>query len=237
MKASLHWRSTNVVWALVSSSMMLGPRAFLVTTPTRQSGRRLASVGAAVAKRVLVPIADGSEEIETSCISDTLVRAGAAVTVASANADGSTAVTMSRGLKILADTHVRELDGKDWDLVAIPGGMPGAANLAASPELVAILKAQAERKKPLAAVCASPAVVLKPLGLLDDKPATCYPAPAFQEALGDGLLLGKDVVVSDNVVTSRGPGTSLNFALTLVETLYGPDKKTELANQMLVAAD
>ena len=183
-------------------------------------------------KQVLVPIADGSEEIETACISDTLVRAGAAVTVASANADGSKTVTMSRGLKILADAHVSEL-GTKWDLVAVPGGMPGASNLAASKDLTTILRTQADAAKPVAAVCASPAVVLQPLGLLEGKQATCYPAPAFQEAIQD-LDTSNDVVIAENIVTSRGPGTSLKFALSLVEQLYGPDKKALLAKQMLV---
>ena len=89
--------------------------------------RAAATTSAGAVKRVLVPIADGSEEIETSCITDTLVRAGAEVTVASVEA--TTTCTMSRGLKIVADALVTDVSGEDWDLVALPGGMPGAERL------------------------------------------------------------------------------------------------------------
>ncbi|KAJ8601344.1 hypothetical protein CTAYLR_009370 [Chrysophaeum taylorii] len=144
---------------------------------------------------------------------------------------------MSRGIKILADTHVDSLDvDSEWDLVAIPGGMPGASNLAASPAVQRIVKTQADATKPVAAVCASPAVVLEPLGVLAGKSATCYPALAFLDAVGDKAAPG-DVVVDGNLVTSRGPGTSLKFALALVDKLYGPEKARDLAEQMLVATD
>mmetsp|Transcript_15375 Transcript_15375/g.18870 ORF Transcript_15375/g.18870 Transcript_15375/m.18870 type:complete len:227 (+) Transcript_15375:24-704(+) len=195
-------------------------------------GRRSVRCFSTGAKRCLVPIADGSEEIETTCITDTLVRAGAQVVVASANADGSTTVTMSRGIKIATDVHIDAVEG-EWDLVAVPGGMPGASNLAASSKLTSILTAQAEKNKNLGAVCASPAIVLEPLGILQNKQATCYPAPKFIDAIGTKFTQG-DVVVDANIVTSRGPGTSLKFALALVEKLYGPEKSNELAKQMLV---
>ena len=119
--------------------------------------RAAATTSAGAQKRVLVPIADGSEEIETSCITDTLVRAGAEVTVASVEA--TTTCTMSRGLKIVADALVTDVSGDDWDLVALPGGMPGAERLRDSDALDAILRKQDARQAPLAAVCASPAVI------------------------------------------------------------------------------
>jgi len=108
---------------------------------TRTVLRAAASTGA-TQKRVLVPIADGSEEIETCCITDTLVRAGAEVTVASVEA--TTTCTMSRGLKIVADALVTDVSG-DWDLVALPGGMPGAERLRDSDALDAILRKQDAR--------------------------------------------------------------------------------------------
>ena len=187
------------------------------------------SSGGPSLKRVLVPIADGSEEIETSCITDTLVRAGAEVTVASVEA--TTTCTMSRGLKVVADALVTDVSG-DWDLVALPGGMPGAERLRDSDALDAILRKQDARQAPLAAVCASPAVILKSKGLIDGRQATCYPAPPFVEALGD---VSDGAVVRDgHITTSRGPGTSLKFALDLVDQLYGPEKAEELRVQMLV---
>ena len=191
--------------------------------------RAAATTSAGAVKRVLVPIADGSEEIETSCITDTLVRAGAEVTVASVEA--TTTCTMSRGLKIVADALVTDVSG-DWDLVALPGGMPGAERLRDSDALDAILRKQDARRAPLAAVCASPAVILKSKGLIDGRQATCYPAPPFVEALGD--VADGTVVRDGHITTSRGPGTSLKFALDLVDQLYGPEKAEELRAQMLV---
>ena len=210
--------------------------AVMLTLATRSSAlrsmalRAAATTSAGAVKRVLVPIADGSEEIETSCITDTLVRAGAEVTVASVEA--TTTCTMSRGLKIVADALVTDVSGDDWDLVALPGGMPGAERLRDSDALDAILRKQDARRAPLAAVCASPAVILKSKGLIDGRQATCYPAPPFVEALGD---VSDGAVVRDgHITTSRGPGTSLKFALDLVDQLYGPEKAEELRAQMLV---
>ena len=209
--------------------------AVMLTLATRSSAlrsmalRAAATTSAGAQKRVLVPIADGSEEIETSCITDTLVRAGAEVTVASVEA--TTTCTMSRGLKVVADALVTDVSGDDWDLVALPGGMPGAERLRDSDALDAILRKQDARRAPLAAVCASPAVILKSKGILRSQ-ATCYPAPPFVEALGD--IADGDVVRDGHITTSRGPGTSLKFALDLVDQLYGPEKAEELRAQMLV---
>ena len=207
----------------------------MLTLATRSAALRSMALRAAAStgatqKRVLVPIADGSEEIETACITDTLVRAGADVTVASVEA--TTTCTMSRGLKIVADALVTDLGNDEFDLVALPGGMPGAERLRDSDALDAILRKQDARRAPLAAVCASPAVILKSKGLIDGRQATCYPAPPFVEALGD---VSDGAVVRDgHITTSRGPGTSLKFALDLVDQLYGPEKAEELRAQMLV---
>ena len=209
--------------------------AVMLTLATRSSAlrsmalRAAATTSAGAQKRVLVPIADGSEEIETSCITDTLVRAGAEVTVASVEA--TTTCTMSRGLKIVADVLVTDLGNDEFDLVALPGGMPGAERLRDSDALDAILRKQDARQAPLAAVCASPAVILKSKGILRSR-ATCYPAPPFVEALGD--VADGAVVRDGHITTSRGPGTSLKFALDLVDQLYGPEKAEELRAQMLV---
>lgn len=219
---------------MIITARCLALRAPRIGALSAQRVRALSASAAGAAERqlsVLVPIATGSEEIELSCITDTLVRAGAAVTVASVEA--SNEVVMSRGLRILADANVADLSADDvWDLVALPGGMPGAERLRDSETLDAILRAQSDRGGRIGAVCASPAVVLAPKGLLGDR-ATCYPAPAFTAALAEKAAAG-DVVVCGAVTTSRGPGTSLRFALSLVESLYGEAKAAELAAQMLV---
>eukprot|EP00816_Leptocylindrus_hargravesii_P013099 CAMPEP_0196807264 /NCGR_PEP_ID=MMETSP1362-20130617/7225_1 /TAXON_ID=163516 /ORGANISM="Leptocylindrus danicus, Strain CCMP1856" /LENGTH=197 /DNA_ID=CAMNT_0042181105 /DNA_START=156 /DNA_END=749 /DNA_ORIENTATION=- len=191
--------------------------------------------------RVLVPIATGSEEIETTCITDTLTRFGAEVVIASVmpqSSEGAPLVCkMSRGIKFLADVHISECavgTGNDnWDLIALPGGMPGAEHLRDCPEIVDLLKKQKSANKFFAAVCASPAVVLASHNLIaSDAASTCYPAPPFREKL---LTVSEDsVVVTDNMITSQGPGTSLKFALVLGELLFGKEKADEIAKQMLV---
>ncbi len=178
--------------------------------------RMSSAMSAESKKRVLVPIADDSEEIETSCITDTLVRFGAEVVVASVKPDGELVCKMSRGLKICADVSIEDAANEEWDLIALPGGMPGASHLRDCESLVAMLKKQKEAKKLYAAVCASPAVVLQSQGLLGSK-ATCYPAPPFRSTMTDPS--DDKVVIQDGVVTSQGPGTSLLFAISLGEQL------------------
>ena len=129
--------------------------------------------------RVLVPIASGSEEIETSCITDTLTRFGAEVTVASCE-PGSTRCVMSRGLRVQAEVTIDEVAHVEFDLIALPGGMPGAETLRDCKTLTAMLRSQSPRL--VGAVCAAPAVILGTHGLLPDE-ATCYPAPHFREVI------------------------------------------------------
>jgi protein deglycase len=191
---------------------------------------RMSSTSGALPKRVLVPIGDGSEEIETTCITDTLTRFGAHVTVASVMPN-NLMCTMSRGIKIMADMSIDEASKVTWDLVALPGGMPGAEHLRDSPALIAILEKQKSEGKMYAAICASPAVVLVSNGLASEG-MTCYPAPAFRGVLTDPV--DDDVVVTNNLTTSKGPGTSLKFALELGEQMFGKDKADEIAAQMLV---
>ena len=120
-----------------------------------------------------------------------------------------------------------------WDLVALPGGMPGAEYLRDCDTLISLLKRRQLEKKMYAAVCASPAVVLAHHGLLPEGGgATCYPMDAFRSVLKQPS--DRDVVVQENVVTSQGPGTSLQFALTLGERLYGKEKANAVAEGMLV---
>jgi len=180
------------------------------------------------AKVVLVPIADGSEEIETTCITDTLVRAGAAVVIASVMEKKD--VTMARGLKVTAEKLIEECKEMEFDAIACPGGMPGAKHLSESTTLTDLLKKQVAASKWTAAVCASPAVVLATHGLLPAS-ATCFPAPALKEKVS-GWQDAK-VVVDGCVITSQGPGTSLQFALKIVEVLYSKDKADELAKALL----
>jgi 4-methyl-5(b-hydroxyethyl)-thiazole monophosphate biosynthesis len=203
-----------------------------------------------MSKKVLVPIADGVEEIETVCIIDVLRRAGASVTVASV--DGLQ-VTASRGVKLVADRLITGAPGTgapgtgasakgapvsdclnvNYDLIALPGGMPGAEHLRDSKELEMMLKRQQQEGRLYAAICASPAVVFQHHGLLNQRRATCHPAHVHQ--LEDTSAVESRVVVDGTCITSRGPGTALEFALKLVELLFGEPKAREIAQAMVVA--
>lgn len=134
----------------------------------------------------------------------------------------------------MADISIDDAVDQEWDLVALPGGMPGAEHLRDSKSLDAILKKQSsDDTKKYAAVCASPAVVLQSKGLLpSDGGSTCYPAPVFRDTLKDAS--DDSVVVQGNLVTSQGPGTSLKFALQLGEELFGKEKAEQIAKEMLV---
>ena len=182
-----------------------------------------------MSKKVLVPIADGSEEIEAVCIIDVLRRAGASVTVASV--DGLH-ITASRGVKIVADTMIANCVDTAYDLIALPGGMPGAEHLRDSLDLTGLLKRQHREGRFYAAICASPAVVLRHHGLLSSRHATCH--PAFSEQMENKNSLNFRVVVDGNCITSRGPGTALEFALKLVEILYGKEKAAEVGLPMVL---
>ncbi len=179
-------------------------------------------------KRALVPMADGTEEIEAVCIIDTLRRAGIEVTVASV---GGESITASRGVKILADTTMTEAAKGSYDLIALPGGMPGATHLARCQSLIDLLKQHKKAGRLLGAICAAPAVVLQTHGLLQGVRATCH--PAFQDRLDPDLLSKDPVVVDGAVITAQGPGVAVAFALTLVERLFDINKRKEIAAAMV----
>eukprot|EP00274_Cyanoptyche_gloeocystis_P004527 CAMPEP_0196652882 /NCGR_PEP_ID=MMETSP1086-20130531/2339_1 /TAXON_ID=77921 /ORGANISM="Cyanoptyche gloeocystis , Strain SAG4.97" /LENGTH=190 /DNA_ID=CAMNT_0041983701 /DNA_START=46 /DNA_END=618 /DNA_ORIENTATION=- len=183
-----------------------------------------------MSKKVLVPIADGSEEIEAIGIIDTLRRAGADVTVASVGTSRN--VTAARKTNLVADCLLSECTSSTFDAVLLPGGMPGAQHLHDCEPLIALLKHQAQSGRLYGAICASPAVVLQPHGLLDGKVATCH--PAFAAKLANASRVDQRVVVDGNCVTSRAPGTSLEFALKVIELLFSEDKAKEVAAPMLV---
>jgi len=182
-------------------------------------------------KNVLVPIADGTEEIEAVCIIDVLRRAGAEVTVASVEKELQ--ITASRGVKIVADARIEDCTDRVFDLIALPGGMPGAERLRDSAPLAALLQKQKEVGMPYAAICAAPAVALQPHGLLDGRKATAH--PGFVDRLADAAAAENRVVTDGTVVTSRAPGTAIEFALALVALLFGQEKVDEVAAPMLVA--
>ena len=179
-------------------------------------------------KNVLVPVAEGTEDLEAVAIVDVLRRADAKVTVASVT--GSRQVTFSRGMVITADTLLENCVNNTYDLVVLPGGIPGAENLRDSVDLVALLKRQREAGQLYGAICASPAVILDHHGLLEGRQATCH--PAFVEQLTNKDRAASRVVVDGNCITSQGAGTAVDFSLALVELLFGKEKRDEVAAGM-----
>ena len=182
-----------------------------------------------MSKKVLVAVADGIEELEAITIIDCLRRAGANLTVASVQ---NCEITTARKVKITADCLMADCKGEVYDLIVLPGGMPGAEHLRDSKELAEMLKKQKSSPRFYAAICASPAVVFEHHGLLADKKATCYPAMA--EKIKNRQALEQRLVVDGNCITSQGPGTALEFSLKLVEILFGSEKANQLAEAMLV---
>lgn len=181
-------------------------------------------------KSVLVPIGNGSEEMESVIVIDVLRRAGAKVTVASIEDD--IAVTCSRRVKLVADAKISDCASNKYDLIVLPGGMPGAERLRDNQVLTKMLSEQRARDNMYAAICASPAVVFQNHNLLDGKKATTH--PRFVDRLADKSAIEGRVVVDGNLTTSRGPGTAFEFALSLVKQLYGEEKMREVAGAMVM---
>ncbi len=182
-------------------------------------------------KTAVVILAEGFEEIEAIGPVDVLRRAGIRVTLAGVN---SQTVKSSRNIGVHAESLLKDI--KDLpDAVIVPGGMPGSANLAKSAEVKAFLTGMDSAKKIIAAICAAPATVLAPLGILNFKKATCY--PGCEEKFSDKVSYLKDrVVVDGNLITSQGPGTALEFALAIVRELIGEEMANKIREAMLIKA-
>ncbi len=171
---------------------------------------------------VLVPLAQGCEEIEAVTIIDILRRAN--ITVVSAGLD-ETPVRASRGTVLIADTTLDEALKQSYDMVVLPGGQPGTNNLQADARILALLNTMSLQNKYVTAICAAPSV-LAAAGLLDGKHATSFPGAlkAFPKVLQQAGAIVED----GKFITSRGPGTAMDFALTLVERLAGKTKRLEV---------
>ena len=180
-------------------------------------------------KKVLVPIATGIEEIETMCIVDVLRRSGANVTIASVDIPQ---VKAAHEVVFMADCLIEECKNKIYDLIVLPGGLPGAEYLRDSNTLKELLVEQKKANRLYGAICASPVFVLAHHKLVDDLVSTAYPTLLKKLPIPDKQNLS--VVVDKNCVTSKGPGTALVFALKLVELLYGEKRAEQIAQEMLV---
>jgi 4-methyl-5(b-hydroxyethyl)-thiazole monophosphate biosynthesis len=181
--------------------------------------------------RVLIPLANGCEELEAVTVIDLLRRAGIEVVTAGLT-DGP--VTASRGVVLIPDRSLDQVLDDDFDMIVLPGGLPGADHLDADPRIHALLQRMAEQERYTAAICAAPKVLLN-AGLLDGRRATAYPGVIDGLMTENSQLLADAVVTDGKVVTSRGPGTAMDFALTLIERLLGAAKREEVETPLMRA--
>ena len=189
-----------------------------------------------MAKKIIVLLAEGFEEVEAVTPIDYLRRAGIELTVASIGKNR--AVKGSHGIQINADATLDSLEeGKNlaaaaWDGVIVPGGLPGSENLAASAQTREFLSKMGEAGKLICSICAAPARVLAPLGLLQGKRFTCYPG---EEEKVTGALWSEDrVVIDGNIITSRGAGSAGEFACAVIDKLAGAGEGKKIAQKVLM---
>ncbi|MGE0370876.1 MAG: DJ-1 family glyoxalase III [Gammaproteobacteria bacterium] len=170
---------------------------------------------------VLVPLAQGCEELEAVTIIDLLRRAG--VEVVTAGLDDRP-VRASRGTRLLPDTTLDEAGQRDYDMIVLPGGLPGADHLRDDARIIALLQRMAAAGKYTAAICAAPKV-LAAAGLLDGRRATAYPGTLDGLTVPRLQAVDEPVVRDGRIITSRGPGTAMDFALQLIEILAGREAR------------
>ena len=174
-------------------------------------------------KKAVVFFADGFEEVEALTVCDALMRAG--VKVVKAAVGGSLAVTSSHDVKVVCDALVEDIKDEMVDLVFAPGGMPGSSNLAQSwPVNEMIVRHVQDRL--VAAICAAPAVVLGPLGLLEGRKATCF--PGCEEYAPSASFSSEGVVEDGNIITAKSVAYAWPLGFLLVERLLGADARRRL---------
>jgi protein deglycase len=177
--------------------------------------------------RVLVPLADGTEEIEAVTIIDILRRAGIDVLVA-----GTTSIVQcSRGIKLISDCLISEIDIlQKFDAIILPGGMAGVQNLANNEHLSSLIKNH-RRNSLLGAICAAPTILADTEIFKEGAIITSH--PSVQDRLTQFNYLNTSTVLDDNIITSRGAGTAMQFALRIVEVLIGSETSTRIASDIL----
>lgn len=183
-------------------------------------------------KRVIVPLANGFEEIETVTIVDILRRADICVTLASVEMDAPPAAIEGRsGIKVVPDCGISEVRAADFDMIVLPGGLKGAQTLQKNRQVTQLLHDMDHDQRYIAAICAAP-TVLAANGMIAGRRLTSHPS-VREQLLGAVYDEGR-VVVDGRLVTSRGPGTAMEFAMALVEILVGKQKVAEI-NQGVLA--
>ena len=186
-----------------------------------------------MSKKVLVPIAPGTEEMEAVTIIDMMVRAGYETVVASADFDGNLVMKASRGVTLTADCKLVDIADDEFDAVILPGGVGGAETFRDSTVLVEIVRQQMYEGKLVAAICAAPALVLAHHNLYPDALMTFH--PNFQDHIAKDKWRVKRVTydINNNLITSQGPGTALEFAMEIIINLSGKAHAWTVAEPMV----
>ena len=179
--------------------------------------------------KALIPLADGVEEMEAVIVIDTLRRAGWDVTAAGI---AGTTIRASRGVGLLADVAWADMDANSFEILILPGGLEGTRALCAHDGVQQAIRTFADTGRPLAAICAAP-LALQAAGVLKGRHVTCHPTTE-KELTQATLVGGQRVVVDGNLVTSRGPGTALEFALTLIREFDDTTKADAIAKAMVI---
>ena len=179
--------------------------------------------------KVLVPLAQGCEELEAVTITDLLVRAGMQVITAGLD---DQPVKASRGMRLLPDTSIDQVLNDTFDLIVLPGGLPGADHLRDDVHVQNLLKRHAASGKYVAAICAAPKALAQ-AGLLEGKTITGYPGALAAIKLPNTKIKESALEIDGKIITSRGPGTAMDFALALIELLAGKAKREEINAQLV----
>lgn len=179
-------------------------------------------------KKAIMVLAEGFEEIEAVTVIDILRRAGIETIVAGLE---DLNVQGSHGITLAADVRLDEA-GADFDACVFPGGMPGSTHLGCSEKVRSLIQEMHQEKKVIAAICAAPAIVLAPTGILKKKSATCFPGMQkhFEQ---DTSYTTNDVEIDENIITSRGPATALAFGLAIVEKLISKETADKIKKAVL----
>ncbi|MBN1469226.1 MAG: DJ-1/PfpI family protein [Fusobacteriaceae bacterium] len=179
-------------------------------------------------KNIAIHLATGFEETEAITVIDLLRRAGLNATTISIT--GEKTVTGSHKISVIADKLYEEINYEEYDMIVLPGGIPGTTNLDEHLELKKRIIEFDLDEKWLGAICAAP-LVLGKIGLLEDKEAICY--PGFENMLLNAKISEKTTVVAHNIITSKGLGTAIEFGLAIIENLISKEKAEEIKKSIM----
>jgi protein deglycase len=183
-------------------------------------------------KRAIVFLANGFEEVEAVSIIDVLRRAGVQTTIARVDDGEDNGVMGAHEIFVGGDCQADEVQPEELDAVVLPGGMPGATNLAAARGVLDCVREVHRRKKLVCAICAAP-IALAAAGVISGRKVTCY--PGFDDRLSGAIYTGARVEHDSNIITGKGPGAALEFALAIVKELVGADVAQKLSQGMILS--